>query len=1240
MEILERIWEILSGIGNAIMGRFERSITGLFGSANARFIKRLQPKVDAIGALEPKYQAMTDAELRAQTVDFRRRLEAGETLDDLLVEAFAVCREGGRRFIGMRHYDVQMLGGMMLHEGNIAEMVTGEGKTLVATLPAYLNALQPITTDTEGNPRGSVHVVTVNDYLARRDMEWMGPLYTGLGLTVGAIQGGMESDERQKSYACDITYGTNNEFGFDYLRDNMRIAARGDDRYPKNQQQSQGPLNFAIIDEVDNILIDEARTPLIISGPAEDDVTKYTRADKVARQLKKDVHFEVKEKEHTANLTDEGVREAERLAGVESFYTAGNMQWPHLIDNSLKAHHLYKRDVNYVVQDGEVVIVDEFTGRLMPGRHWSDGLHQAVEAKEGVTVKQESQTLATITLQNFFKLYNKICGMTGTALTEAGEFWKIYKLDVIGVPTNKGLQRTVYPDVIYRTEKEKFTAIADEIERLNRWDQVLKDDGELVAGTIEKETDEAITIVPQNSKQPQTIPMSKVRDHQRRGRPVLVGTVSIEKSERISSLLEKRGIKHQVLNAKHHKREAEIVAQAGRKAGVTIATNMAGRGTDIILGGNAETMAWAQLQDKYATRLDVPQDEWHKLVTEIEQRENMKADGQEVKELGGLHIIGTERHEARRIDLQLRGRCGRQGDPGSSRFYLSLEDDLMRIFAGEWVKNLLTRMGMQEGEAIESKMVSRRIEGAQKKVEERNFEVRKNLLEYDEVMDEQRKRIYSYRQRILDGVNCRDLITEMIGREVDEAFGRYLAPNYGTESFAAGAGSLLHAQLDAKDYRNADYKEAERLAIDEASRMAESQVLDAIEENLPGDEEDQSEWNWAALASTANTRWGLNLRDRDLKKIGREQLSEELIKLANEAIQRTDLSSCNRYLDPDYGVRTACAWLHDKFGVEIAPEQARDLDPAKFTELAHERAIAAYDQRESEYPVLAGLYRFTARGSGGERQGFLREDLVEWAKRRFDAELSVDDLKNKQREEIQKVLVIHSQKNNEKANQVAAEAQKRVEQLFADEHSASATLGTVTGQNGKLDDLTTWLKTTCNAEVSREELARLDRDAASRKVSQVVEDHFRPEMRRMERALLLQILDSAWKDHLLAMDHLKSSVGLRGYAQVDPKVEYKREGMAHFDRLWISIGNYVTDLIFKMEQLDESFVGSTWVEGAAIKEDARPVSEIEQQQQAAIAGTETAAKLEPIRNMTPRVGRNDPCPCGSGKKYKQCCGRK
>src|SRR3954464_13291487 len=506
-------------------------------------------------------------------------------------------------------------------------------------------------------------------------------------------------------------------------------------------------------------------------------------------------------------------------------------------------------------------------------------------------------------------------------------------------------------------------------------------------------------------------------------------------------------------------------------------------------------------------------------------------------------------------------------------------------------------------------------------------------------MGEQRKRVFRHRQRILDGVNCRDLITEMIGREVDAHLQQYLSPTYGSESFAAAAGNLLHVQLDAKDYRNADFKDAERMAVDAASRMAESQVLDAIEENLPGDEE-ESEWNWGALATSINTRWGLNLLDRDLKKIGRENLSEELIKLAQEAIGRIDLTSCARYLEAGYGERTACAWLHDKFGVEIAPEEAHQFDPAKFKEVALERAIAAYDQRESEYPVLAGLYRFSAQGSGGQRQGFLREDLVEWAKHRFGAGISLDDLKNKQREKIREVLVEHSQRHNQKANEVAAEALTRVERLFDGEPSTTATLGTVTGQNGKLNDLTSWLTQTCEAKITSDQLAKLDREAARRKVSQVVEDYFRPEMRRMERALLLQILDSAWKEHLLAMDHLRSSVGLRGYAQVDPKVEYKREGMLLFETMWVSVGNYVTDLIFKMEQLDESFVGSTWVESKAIKEEATPASEIERQQQAAIAGSEAEKKLEPIRNMAPKVGRNDPCPCGSGKKYKQCCMRK
>ncbi len=1228
MEYLERIWEIVSGIGNSVLQGFERAITSLFGSSNARYLKRLQPRAEAIAAIEPKYEAMSDDELKAQTSEFRRRLSAGETLDDLLVEAFAVCREAGKRFLGMRHYDVQMIGGMILHSGTIAEMVTGEGKTLVATLAAYLNALED----------KSVHIVTVNDYLARRDMEWMGPLYLNLGLTVGTIQSGMDPAERQASYACDITYGTNNEFGFDYLRDNMRLAARDDDRYPRRDQQAQGPLNYAIIDEVDNILIDEARTPLIISGPAEDDITKYSRADKLARQLKKDLHFEVKEKEHSANLTEQGVREAEKLAGVESFYTAGNMQWPHLIDNSLKAHHLYKRDVNYVVQNGAVVIVDEFTGRLMEGRQWSDGLHQAVEAKEGVRIKEESQTLATITLQNFFKLYQKISGMTGTAMTEAGEFWKIYELDVIAVPTNRPMRRDEGSDVIYRTEREKYAAIADEIERINRWDTVSLKNGEYHTGTIQKETDTAIDLQLSDSKKNETFDRSQIDTVEKRGRPILVGTVSIEKSERLSDLLDKRGIDHQVLNAKQHKREAEIVAQAGRRGAVTIATNMAGRGTDIVLGGNPENMVWAQLQESYATRLDVSKSEWDTLVKKIETTENMKAEGDELKQIGGLHIIGTERHEARRIDLQLRGRCGRQGDPGSSRFYLSLEDDLMRIFAGEWVKNVLTRLGMQEGEAIESRMVSRRVEGAQKKVEERNFEVRKNLLEYDEVMDEQRKRVYGYRQRILDGANCRDLMLDMIHQQVDDRLAIFLDPNYGADSYAVEAGKRLAVQLEPRDYHNCDAAEAEQTAREEAERLAETQVLDAIDENLP-DEEDTSEWNWEALAKLLNVRWNINVRDRDLKKIGRDHLAESLIKSAREAITKIDLTDCARLIDPDYGITTTCDWVCTKFGIELDSQEVGQLETPAVVALVHEKTLEAYDAREAEYPVLAGLIHFTQRDAQGHRR-YDREQLVAWARERFDAQLSVDDLRNKHRDEIRTMLIGHSRANNHRAEQMLSEGHARVEKLFAGAASPSATAEAVSDGNGAVDVESQWFKESIDYDLPPDELAKLDREGVEHKLSQAVENRFRPEMRRLERALVLQILDTAWKEHLLAMDHLRSSVGLRGYAQVDPKVEYKREGMRQFDAMWTSIGDYVTDMIFRMEDLPENFVGSTWTGAEAIHEDAPAASEIAQQQRQAMDAMESGQKMEPIRNRQQRVGRNDPCPCGSGKKYKQCCLRK
>jgi len=1056
-----------------------------------------------------------------------------------------------------------------------------------------------------------------------------------LGLSIGVIQNNSSTAERQAAYSSDITYGTNNEFGFDYLRDNMRPAARGDDRFPKEWQQAQSPLHFAIVDEVDNILIDEARTPLIISGPAHDDIDRYRRADRIARQLKRGTHFEVNEKEHSTHLTEDGVRRAEELAGVESFYTAGNMEWPHLIDNSLKAHHLYKRDVNYIVnQAGEVVIVDEFTGRLMPGRNWSDGLHQAVEAKEGVPIKEENQTLATITLQNYFKLYDKVCGMTGTAMTEAPEFWKIYKLDVIAVPTNKPLHRINHPDVIFRSEGEKYTAIVDEIERIHKWDVLRLDRDNEMLGTLVRESDESVEFQPKGEKLKETIPRSRILSLERKGRPILVGTVSIERSEMLSGMLEKRGVKHQVLNAKHHQREAEIIAQAGRKAAVTIATNMAGRGTDIVLGGNPEAMAWALLQDKYPTRLDVPRDEWDALVNEIEKREQMKAEGREVAAMGGLHILGTERHEARRIDLQLRGRCGRQGDPGSSRFYLSLEDDLMRIFAGEWVKNVLTRLGMQEGQAIESRMVSRRIEGAQKKVEERNFEVRKNLLEYDEVMDEQRKRVYGYRQKILNGADCRELILEMIHGEIDRHLTQFLAGDYGTESFSEWVGKQLGVEFDPRDFRGMDFASAENYARDTAERMAEGQVFEAIEENLPA-EEDPEEWNWEALAKAANARWRLGLRDRDLKRLGREGVGELLIEKAHKSIQETDLAEGARFLDPDFGLLMACAWVKHKFGITLDFAEVRALEPQALRQLVRSRAEHAYEEKEVEFPVMAGLYHFTMKDPSGHKR-YDREKLVQWARERFGVELSIEDLRNKQRHEIHAILIEHSRHATESARRMMEEAHRRVAEVLAREPKGDPRSG---AGNGELESLSQWLRQNVLCDLPPEELARLQPEQLQTRVSDALAEHYRPEMRRLERTLLLEILDAAWKDHLLVMDHLRQGIGLRGYAQVDPKVEYKREGMKTFEGMWDSVGQRVTDLIYRVEQLNESFIGSTWKESEAKHDSAPSTSEIAQQQQAAIDGTQSDHKPEPIRHREARVGRNDPCPCGSGKKYKHCCGR-
>jgi preprotein translocase subunit SecA len=867
--------------------------TKVFGTASDRVLKTLKPIVEHVNSLESDLQTLTDAELRQKTDKFRERLAAGETLDDLLPEAFAVAREASRRILlipnadspdkTMRHFDVQIIGGIVLHQGNITEMTTGEGKTLVATLPAYLNAL-----DGKG-----VHIVTVNDYLANRDMNWMLPMYEFLGLSAGAIQSNQSYEDKQAAYRADITYGTNNEFGFDYLRDNMRIHL---------EEQVQGTLNYAIVDEVDSILIDEARTPLIISGPSDESTERYFVADKIARKLKPGKHYEIKEKEKGANLTDEGIGIVEKELGVDSIYSDIHMDWPHYIEQSLRAHSLFLKDTDYVVQGKDVVIVDEFTGRLMEGRMWSDGLHQAIQAKERLKIKEESQTLATITLQNFFRLYNKLAGMTGTAFTEAPEFAKIYGLNVDVIPTNKPLNRQNHPDRIYGTAKEKDTAVVEEIAEVHE-----------------------------------------------KGQPILVGTISIEKSEMFSKALSRRGIDHEVLNAKNHEREAAIIAKAGQKGNVTIATNMAGRGTDIVLGEG-------------------------------------------VRELGGLHVMGTERHEARRIDNQLRGRTGRQGDPGSSRFYVSLDDDLMRIFAPERVGGILKKFGMTDGMAIEHSMVSKSIERAQRKVEQHNFEIRKNLLEYDEVMDEQRKTIYAWRQRVL----------------------------------------------------------------------------------------------------------------------AQEALRDDLLRMIEESI----LESVDYYIDPK---------LHT-----------------------------------DEWDV---------------------DGLLDWYKQKFDIKVDLKEHNIETKENIEDLLL----------------------------------------------------------------------DTASKAYEDKEKEIGEEELRKIEQILLLEKVDTKWKDHLYAMDHLKSGIGLRGYAQVDPKIEYKREALIMFETMMSSIREEVTDLIFKLRVRSESIDSkNVWNADNFVYQDSLntmpeiPTPKREPIRERVEAATTNSGQAEqrpePIRAAV-KVGRNQPCPCGSGRKYKQCCGK-
>ena len=965
----------------------------VFGTANARELKRLQPLVSDICARESAIKELSDDQLRQKTGDLREKVDQGASLDELIVDAFSVVREAGLRTLNMRHFDVQLIGGIVLHRGQIAEMKTGEGKTLVATLSAYLNAL---------GGKG-VHVVTVNDYLARRDSEWMGRLYRFLGLTVGVIQHDMRDNDRHAAYRCDITYGTNNEFGFDYLRDNMKFEI---------SQFVQPSHNFAIVDEVDSILIDEARTPLIISGPAEQSTELYHEVDRIIPRLQPGAvtqgnvaaekreelettgDFLTDEKHKTVSLTESGIAKSENYLTSRlqpgGLYDPANMPLLHHINQALRAHALFRRDVDYMVKDGHVVIVDEFTGRLMPGRRWSDGLHQAVEAKEKVKIERENQTLATITFQNYFRKYDKLAGMTGTAETEATEFAKIYDLDVMVVPTNRSLVRLEEADAIYRTEKEKFSAIVEDI-----------------------------------------------KTQQNIGRPVLCGTVSIEKSERISGLLKRQGVQHVVLNAKYHEKEAEIVAQAGRKGKVTIATNMAGRGTDILLGGNPEHMARQQaLKQKVASEIpksdfrfaeddlhlnfsheeryfQIKRSDWDPIFSHFKSKTNIEHD--EVVSCGGLHIIGTERHEARRIDNQLRGRSGRQGDPGSSRFYLSLEDDLMRIFGSDRISGLMEKMGMEEGIPIEHKMVTRAIERAQKQVESQHFSVRKHLIEYDDVMNKQRENVYALRRELLEGkirLDLEDVETE--GQDVDTR--AYLM---------ALAEGLLDEQVEA----------------------------------YCGSDTDPDEWDLVGLKRSVGGIYGIEL------------------------IQASDLNFS-----------------------EKSPEEIGD----------------------SLWEIIRSKYK--------EKESDIEQETL----------------------------------------------------------------------------------------------------------------------RRVERDIMLQIVDVQWKDHLYSLDHLKEGINLRGYGQRNPLIEYKRESFEMFQGMKDRIDEETVKYLWRLRAIPANKDGgagnkpvlrrstplsysaprdasSTLVgnDGVAIGGESTP-------RPARTGGDDAAIKT--VRRNAPKVGRNDPCPCGSGKKYKKCHG--
>lgn len=1170
------------------LGTFNQFLVKIFGSRNERLVRSYMQTALAAGAFEASLRSLSDEALQAKTAEFKQALASGKRPEELLVEAFAVVREAARRNVDMRHFDVQLVGGNVLYEGKIAEMATGEGKTLVATLAAYLVHLSG----------RKVHIVTVNDYLAKRDAEWMGPIYRALGLTVGAIQADMDTvgQERKAQYDCDITYGTNNEFGFDYLRDNMKISV---------DQMVQGPLEYAIIDEVDSILIDEARTPLIISGPAQDDVSRYKKADAVARKLmslqssydriKKSIdeytrvlanaqgelaeakrakdsqrmqkaqaviektqrqleearhrlaeelrgtedqieeetlYYNVDYERKSVHLMEKGIAAAQEIAGVGSFYLGQNSDWPHLIEQALRAHLVFEREKNYVVLDGKVIIVDEFTGRLMHGRQWSDGLHQAVEAKENVPIKEESQTLATITLQNFFKLYGQIAGMTGTAATEAEEFMKIYNLDVVTIPTNKPCIREDRDDLIYKTMREKFNAIVDEI-----------------------------------------------HDVSSAGRPVLVGTVSIEKSEALSEALKRRyGIEHEVLNAKQHAREAVIVEKAGRqhvardgsvRGNVTIATNMAGRGTDIKLGPG-------------------------------------------VAHIGGLHILGTERHESRRIDNQLRGRAGRQGDPGSSVFFLSFDDDLLRIFSPDWTVKALSLIGWEEGMPIQHKRISKGIEKAQKKVEERNFEARKSLLEYDEVMDYQRKIFYSRRRKIIEGKDLKKTIEDMIGDVINDAVDEFFAPDYPQRGISEWARVEFGVDLDPKRLRGQEAEQIVEMIRERAKKEIANDIPISLGEYLE-DYDEIKTWKLDALCKWAMSAFRVNLSASKLRQMTAEEIEQTLIEAACQQVDKKDVSRVEDFLKEDYSVRMFAVWAESKFNIRLNPAELKDCTRDEARQKVVDRVAELYRKREVEYPVEYAM-NMVFGPQGANVYAF--EMLAEWARRKYESPLTPEELSQMQPKEIFETLLAMSKAWNN------GKLMETIEQKL---EAADA------------ETLARWAKERFEAALEPEDLK--DKDRAKSVLLEAGRSFLRRELADLERFVLTQIFDTTWKDHLYAMDHLKESIMLRAYAEKDPKIEYKQEGFRMFNEMLRTIEDRVTDIIFRVRLQAGQQRRSVYNVRETQKQE---VSQFESaaRQQAAATAPQGEQTVKTIKLEQPKVGRNDPCPCGSGKKYKKCCGQR